>query len=242
MDIVEVVRVLRAGASDRTLTHLVGCNRRTSAKYRAWAEQQGLLEGPFPSAGEIQRRLAQTLPWTRPPQQTSTLALYQEEIAALRAQGVEMAAIRARLEERHGHPVSYSAVRRLVQHLEPRPVDVVVRVEVPPGSEAQVDFGYAGLTLDPAPGQARKSWVFALVLSWSRHLYAEVVFDQHVETWLLCHRHAFETWGGVSGRLVPDNLKAAIVRASFKRTSWGSSCAKDASGRRWRWRCRVGCG
>jgi len=86
---------------------------------------------------------------------------------------------------------------------------------VPPGSEAQVDFGYAGLTLDPATGQARKSWVFVLVLSWSRHLYAEVVFDQRVETWLHCHRHAFEAWGGAPERIVPDNLKAAIVRASF---------------------------
>jgi transposase len=212
MDIVEVVRVLRAGASDRALTHLVGHNRRTIAKYRAWAEQQGLLQGPLPSAGEIQCLLARTLPRTRPPQQTSTLAPYQQEIAALRAQGVEMAAIRARLEERHGHPVSYSAVRRLVQHLEPHQPAAVVRVEVPPGSEAQVDFGYAGLTLDPATGQARKSWVFVLVLSWSRHLYAEVVFDQRVETWLHCHRHAFEAWGGAPERIVPDNLKAAIVR------------------------------
>jgi transposase len=215
MDIVEVVRVLRAGASDRALTHLLGHNRRTIAKYRAWAEQQGLLEGPLPSAGEMQRLLAQTLPRTCPPQQTSTLAPYREEIAALRAQGVEMAAIRARLEERHGHQVSYSAVRRLVQRLEPRPVEAVVRVEVPPGSEAQVDFGYAGLTLDPLTGQARRSWVFVLLLSWSRHLYAEVVFDQRVETWLLCHRHAFEAWSGAPQRIVPDNLKAAIVRASF---------------------------
>jgi len=215
MDIVEVVRVLRAGTSDRTLTHLLGHNRRTIAKYRAWAEQQGLLEGPLPSAGEIEGLLARTLPRTRPPQQTSTLAPYQEEIAALRTQGVEMAAIRVRLEERHGHPVSYSALRRVVQHLEPRPIDAVVRVEVPPGSEAQVDFGYAGLTLDPRTSQARKSWVFVLVLSWSRHLYAEIVFDQRVETWLLCHRHAFAAWGGAPERIVPDNLKAAIVRTSF---------------------------
>jgi hypothetical protein len=54
-----------------------------------------------------------------------------------------------------------------------------------------------------------------MVLSFSRHLYAEVVFDQKVETWLLCHRHAFEAFGGVPGRIVPDNLKAAIVAARF---------------------------
>jgi len=53
------------------------------------------------------------------------------------------------------------------------------------------------------------------VLAWSRHTYAEIVFDQRVETWLLCHRHAFEFFGGVPARVVPDNLKAAIVRASL---------------------------
>jgi hypothetical protein len=49
----------------------------------------------------------------------------------------------------------------------------VVRIEVPPGSEGQVDFGYAGLTIDPRTGAEGKTWVFVLVLSWSRHLYAE---------------------------------------------------------------------
>lgn len=215
MEISELVRLVRAGESDRRITHLLGHNRRTITKYRAWATAQGLLEGAVPREGELHRLLVRTLPAPLPPQQVSTLAPYQEEIGALRAQGVEMAAIRARLEERHGHPISYSAVRRLVQRLEPRAVEAVVRIEVPPGSEAQVDFGYAGLTLDPLSGQARKSWVFVLVLSWSRHLYAEVVFDQRVETWLHCHQHAFEAWGGVPARVVPDNLKAAVVRASF---------------------------
>jgi hypothetical protein len=57
MDIVEVVRVL---------PHRVDHNRRTSAKYRAWAEQQGLLEGPLPSAGEIQRRSPPRRPHSSP--------------------------------------------------------------------------------------------------------------------------------------------------------------------------------
>jgi len=51
-------------------------------------------------------------------------------------------------------------------------------VEREPGEEAQVDFGYAGLALDPQTGCARKSWIFTMVLSWSRHQYAEVVWDQ----------------------------------------------------------------
>jgi hypothetical protein len=48
-------------------------------------------------------------------------------------------------------------------------------------------------------------------LSYSRHQYAELVFDQKIPTWLGLHRRAFESFGGVPKRVVPDNLKAAVV-------------------------------
>lgn len=221
MDLLELVRLLRHGASDRTLTRVLRHNRRTIAKYREWATEQGLLQGELPTAARLQSLHAATLPAPPPPQQRSTVETYRDEIAALRAQGLEAAAIRGRLEERHGQPVSYSAVWRLLQRLRAEAGDtergrgVVVRVEVAPGNEAQVDFGYAGWTVDPHSGAVRKTWVFVMVLAFSRHLYAELVFDQREATWLLCHQHAFSFFGGVPERVVPDNLKAAVVRASF---------------------------
>lgn len=213
LEIAEVVRLLRAGESDRRIVELLGLNRRTVAKYRIWANEQGLLEGTLPAARTIQELLDQTLPKVVPPQQTSTVAAYQDEIVQMRKRGMEIAAIRTRLEETHQKGVSYSAIWRLVKHLEPVTVEAFVRVETKPGEEGQVDFGFAGLVTDPSTGQPRKAWVFVLILSWSRHLYAEIVFDQTVETWLLCHRHAFESLGGVPRRIVLDNLKSAIADA-----------------------------
>lgn len=119
MDIVEVIRLVRSGASDHTIREVLGHNRRTIAKYRAWASAQGLLEEPMPEAGTVQRLLTRTLPPALPPQQVSRPTPYRAEIAALWSHGVEMTAIRARLEEQHGHPVSYSAVRRVVPGLVP---------------------------------------------------------------------------------------------------------------------------
>ncbi len=58
-----------------------------------------------------------------------------------------------------------------------------------------------------------------MVLSWSRHLYDELVFDQRGETWLLRHRHALESFGGVPERVVLDNLKAAILQTEG-RAGW----------------------
>ena len=215
MDVMELVRLLRMGESDRAIAACLGHTRRSIARYRVWAQEQGLLQKEeAPTAAAVHRLLAQTLPLSPPPQQTSTVATYREEILAYRARGMEVAAIRGRLEEVHGQPVSYMAVWRLLQRLDPAQPEVFVRVETAPGSQAQVDFGYAGWTIDPATGKARKTWAFVLVLSWSRHLYAELVYDQRVATWLLCHRHAFEFWGGCPRTIVLDNLKAAILHAS----------------------------
>jgi transposase len=217
MDVMELVRLLRMGESDRSIAGCLGHTRRSIARYRAWAQEQGLLQKEQKealAAAEVHRLLAQTLPLTPPPQQTSTVVTYRDEILDYRARGMEVAAIRGRLEEVHGQPVSYMAVWRLLQRLDPAQPEVFVRVETPPGSQAQVDFGYAGWTIDPATGKARKTWAFVLVLSWSRHLYAELVFDQRIATWLLCHRHAFEFWGGCPRTIVLDNLKAAILHAS----------------------------
>jgi transposase len=117
MDVQELVRLVRDGASDREITTLVGLNRRTVRRYRRWASQQDLLQGPLPSVGELEQRLQVTLPVHLPPQQTSSVAAYQEQILAYRQHGLELAAIRARLEEQHGVPISYDAIWRLVRSL-----------------------------------------------------------------------------------------------------------------------------
>jgi transposase len=192
----------------------MGINRKTVARYRIWAAEQGLLEGRLLSLSELHRLLKETLPSPPPPQNVSSVEPYQELIEKLRQEGVEIAAIRERLKER-GFAGSYSAVYRFVRKLEPLTPEVTVRVETRPGEEIQVDFGYAGLMIDPDTGKLRKAWVFVATLSWSRHQYAEFVFDQKVETWLRLHRNTFSFLNGVPARVVIDNLKAAIIRACW---------------------------
>lgn len=58
--------------------------------------------------------------------------------------------------------------------------------------------------------------MFSGRLRHSRRAYREVVFDQKQQTFFSCHIHAFECFGGVSEKVTPDNLKAAIIRASFE--------------------------
>ncbi len=112
------------------------------------------------------------------------------------------------LAERHGYTGSYSSVYRLLQQLrEERIPEVPMRLEFLPGEAAQVDFGSGPLITDTTTGEVMKTWFFVMTLCHSRHQYVEMVRDQTVFTWLSCHRHAFEWFGGVPGRIIIDNPK-----------------------------------
>jgi len=152
-------------------------------RYRAWAAKHGLPSGPLPRLGELHRLADETLKGPAPLQNVSSVEPYREQVEKLRQENVEIAAIYDRLKER-GYIGSYSSVHRFVRNLEPKTPEVTVRVETPPGEEVQVDSGYAGLMIDPETGELRRTWVFVMTLSWSRHQYTEFVFDQKVETCL----------------------------------------------------------
>jgi transposase len=214
MDVQEIIRRMRAGESNRAIHQATGVHRGTVKKYREWAESQGFLSGAIPDLATLQQSLKESQVESPPPQNVSSVEPYREMVEKLRQEGVEIAAIRQRLHER-GYEGSYQAVWRFVRRLEPQTPEATVRVERAPGEEGQVDFGYARKMVDPGSGDLRKAWAFVMTLSYSRHQYVEFVFDQKVGTWLECHRHAFEFFGGVPERVVVDNLKAAIVKACW---------------------------
>lgn len=210
----DLIHRLRLGQSQRAITADLGLARLTVRKYHARARAAGLLEAasPLPSAEDLARLLG---PPGAPPRVPSTVEPYRTVVEELLAQGVEQMTILDRLREQHGYAGSYSSVRRFVGRLQPPEQRVTLRVQTGPGEEAQVDFGSAGPLLDPRSGRLRPAYVFVLTLGFSRHQYAELVFDQTVATWVACHRHAFEAFGGVPQRVVPDNLKAAVLSAAL---------------------------
>ena len=214
MDVRSLLVHLRSTTSNRQVSRETGVARVTVGRYRRWAQEQGLLSGALLPLDELQGLLDQTLPKLVPPQNESSVERYRDLVTRLCKEGVEAAAIHARLQER-GFDGSYSAVYRFIRSLEPREPEAVVRVETRPGEEAQVDFGEVRAQLDPATLEPHKTWAFVMTLSWSRHSYVEFVFDQRVETWLLCHVHAFDYFEGVVKRITTDNLKAAIIRAAW---------------------------
>jgi transposase len=216
LDIREMLRQVRLGASDRSIVQALHVSRKTVKKYREWAQAQGLLQGELPPTDQLLALLQASIPEAPPPQVASSVEPYRKLVEDWQAQGLVAQAIYQKLVKDHQFTGSYSAVWRFIQGQEPDQPEATVRIEVEPGAEAQVDFGYVGKLLDLRTDKLRKCWAFVMTLSWSRHQYVEFVFDQTVETWLRLHRNAFGYFRGVPKRIVLDNLKAAIIKASVE--------------------------
>lgn len=198
----------------------------TERPYREALAAAGLLEGPVDDLPELAvlRQAVETHSATKaapaPAQQVSSIERYRGTIEPLALKGVGPQAIHDRLRQEHADfNGSLSAIKRLCRAIKKargvRPEDVAIPIETAPGQEAQVDFGSVGKLYDPLEGRMRDAYVFVMVLSYSRHQFARICFDQKTETWLKLHAEAFEHFGGVPEVIVPDNLKSAVIRAAF---------------------------
>lgn len=218
-DLQELVRLHRMKTGARKTAKRLRMSPNTERSYRAAFAAAGLLDGPVDQLPELEA-LKAVLPNTLPPQQSSSLEGFVEEVTKQLGKGSGPRAIhdhfRLEVEDYQG---SYWAMKRLCRRLSKalpvKPQDVAIAVDTDPGDVAQVDFGYVGRLFDPEQQVLRKAWVFVMVLGHSRHQFAKVVFDQKTPTWCQLHVEAFVFFGGVPRTVVPDNLKAAVVRAAF---------------------------
>ena len=161
-DLRELIRLLRKGETDRRIARDLGLSRNTVAKYRSLARRHQLLGETLPSEAAIDGVLQSLRRDGRAAHETSSVEPFREQVRALVAAGVEGQAAWRILAEQHGFTGSYSSVKRFVRSLRgAQPPESFVRLEVAPGEEAQVDFGYAGVMHDSTRGTARRkplSW------------------------------------------------------------------------------------
>lgn len=223
-DLQELVRLHRMGTGAREVARLLDISPNTERRYREALLSLGLLAGhpsALPSPSELKRAIATILPPSEPPpQQRSGIEAHHAAVQKLFDEGLGAKEIRRRLRENNSDfPGSYAQVKRMVQGMKQvrgvRAEDVAIPVHTDPGKEVQVDFGSIGKLYDPVSKTLRKAYVFVAVLGYSRFMWARIVFNQTVETWLDLHVAMFDALGGVPHVSVPDNLKAAVIRAAF---------------------------
>jgi len=138
---------------------------------------------------------------------------YKDYILSKMEKGLTIKRIYQDLVREHEITGTYSGVRHYVQKHRPPKQDVFMVMHSLPGEEAQVDFGYIGKL--NVGGKLRKAWVFIMILSYSRYMYAKIVLDQNVKTFIGCHINAFQYFRGVPQIVKIDNLKAAVIEADF---------------------------
>jgi transposase len=211
----QVLVRMRQGDSDREIARSKTMGRRKIAHVREVAAERGwlALEVPLPDdtvLAAVFERPQQGLPSSC----VSSLEPWRERITQWHTQGIQGTTIHAALARESGYTGSLSSVYRFVSQLAVgSSPEVPLRLFFKPGEAAQVDFGAGPVITHAVTGEIRKTWFFVMTLCWSRHQYAEFVYDQSSATWLACHRRAFEWFGGVPERVIIDNAKCAITKA-----------------------------
>ncbi len=217
------IRLHRLGRSRRQIARQLGVGRDTiRAHFKAVANADilGGFPDDLPVAGVLRAIVEKHFGTSKPPLHPSSIDRWRPKIEALLKKGASPTPIHdyLRLHE-PDYEGSLSTVKRMCLRLKqdngPKETDVAIPVETGPGEVAQVDFGYTGKRYDPESGVLRRSWVFVMTLGYSRHMYLEIVFDQKIKTWIELHIRAFEFFDSVPAVLIPDNLKAAVIRAAF---------------------------
>jgi transposase len=212
----QALHLMRHNQSDRAIAKRGLMGREKAAQVRAAAAEEGWLKPgtKLPDDAALATRF--DTPKRRTAGPSSSLAAHRTRIEQWVEQDINGRVIHRVLRESHGYIGSYSSVNRMIKRITAdKPPAVTTVMEFEPGHTAQIDFGKGPEIIDQDTGEVCKTWFFVMVLAWSRHLYAELVTDQSIETWLGCHRRAFEHFGGVPAVCSVDNLKAAVTRACY---------------------------
>ena len=220
---------MRQGESDRSLSRLDIVGRDKARQSRRIATSRGWLDEaqPMPDDQTLSQAFSTAVmavsvsntATCQPRRHTaptgSTVEPYRQFVIEWIAQGVESKTIHQALVRNHHYTGSYSSVHRFVSRLSPAKVKPTAHLEFKPGEAAQIDFSTGPVLIDSRTDKPVKTWFFLITLAFSRHPYAELVLNQKVDTWLLCHRHAFEFFHGIPQRLIIDNARCAITKACY---------------------------
>jgi len=208
-----VIGLLRLGWTYRRIQRQTGVRRETISRYDRELDSKAANVPPGSGEGEAGSE-DQKRP-KRPPGNPSRCGGYRELIEQKLQTGLTGKRIHQDLVFEHGFSVSYDSVKRFCRRLKKRSPEVFARIEVPPGSQMQVDFCQGAPTRYPGSDRFRRPHLFQAILSFSRHCYQEVVWRQDLPTFIRCFENAFRYFGGVSSVVVIDNLKSGITDACF---------------------------
>ena len=105
------------------------------------------------------------------------------------------------------YPTLCRYVREVKEQLYPK--EAFLRIETPPGFDAQCDWGKVDLVVG---GEDKRLSMFALMLSYSRLRFARLFVKERQECFFQGHVEAFQFFGGVPKQVTYDNLTTAVAK------------------------------
>ncbi|MBA2472556.1 MAG: IS21 family transposase [Pseudonocardiales bacterium] len=221
IDVVEILQHWHAGRSKLVLSASLGVDVKTVRKYVAPAEAVGITPGDGLVLDRVgwAARVAEWFPELSDARARSStwpaLEAHRDLIKSM-IETNTVATAHQRLRDEHDVRVSVTSLRRYVWQAFPDRnggrEPTVLRPAVPPGQEAQIDYGYLGRWCDPLGDRVRRVWAFVVVLACSRHMFVRPVLGMNQTSWVAAHVAAWEFFGGVPTRLVSDNLKTGVIK------------------------------
>lgn len=219
IEILDVLRRHQAGDSIRTIAKATNIARNTVRKYIRAAQKKGLRSEVTAELEDIAYAVFREIHNSDNADDTTTrdslLLPHKESIIGwLELQRLTLTKAHIKL-LRIGVQTSYSSLYRFAQEHAGFGVNkgTVRMAETEPGEVAEVDFGKLGLLFDNTLKKMRVLYALVVTLVFSRHQYVHITYKQDLPALIKGIEEAWEFFGGVTRRLVIDNMKAAVVRS-----------------------------
>ncbi len=219
IEILDILRRYTAGDKIRAIARSTGMDRKTISKYVRIAEGKGLTKASDVNIEDIAYAVFRDIHGNDNSGDGNTrdaILLPHKDVIGdwLEREDLTITKVHMKL-LRTGVETSYSSLYRFVQeHIGIGNSGTVRMVETESGEVAEVDFGRLGYLFDKALNRMRALYALVVTLVFSRYQYVHITRTQDLPALIGGIEEAWEFFGGVTRRLIIDNMKAAVVKSS----------------------------
>ncbi len=220
IEIVDILRRHAAGDKIRAIVKATSIARNTVRKYIRIAEGKGFRKESGADLEDIAYAVFREIHGNDDGGDGNTrdcILLPHKEVISdwLEHENLTLTKVHMKL-LRTGVETSYSSLYRFTQEHIGMPSNhgTVRMAETEPGEVAEVDFGKLGYLLDNSLNRLRALYALVVTLVFSRYQYVHITRKQDLPALIGGIEDAWAFFGGITRRLIIDNMKAAVVKSS----------------------------
>ena len=218
--IVEVLRRWLRGQAQRPIARATRVDRKTVARYVDAAAECGLRAGDSDAAltpevvGAVTRRV-QVGAKVQRGSGFEVCVAQRDQLLAWHEAGAAGPKLMELLQRHTGKSVALRTLQRFMQAelAKAKGPDATCYVaDCAPGEELQVDYEQLGVVQDADTQTRRMLHAFVCTAVHSRHTFVYPCWHETTETTIEALEAAWEFFGGVFAGIIPDNLKAVVIK------------------------------